>query len=355
MLPYLSHKIKYVSSLCIIIVLYIHSFNGYVNYNGSVHFLISPTLSFIENLVSHGVGLSAVPLFFAISGYLFFLNAKPTWTFFKNKCESRFKTLVIPYVLWLSVSFGVFVVLQSIPIFSNFFFEKKIVDFSCSDFINKTVISPLCYQFWYIRDLIIFVVCSPVIYFILQKTKWASIVLLFLFWNSNCLFPLISTEGLLLFLFGAWLALNKKTFFYSRISSDRAIAIVLLYLCVLVAWTGRHVFFDQNFVFFGLLRNICLLIGVLFLWIITDYLSTLWSFNLIAKICTRTFFIFAIHEPMLTIIKKLTFLITGTNSVGLFLTYIFNPIIVILIALYLSNILEKIMPKLYSVLVGGRG
>lgn len=43
----------------------------------------------------------AVPVFYVISGYLYFLNVKQwSWSEYKRKSRSRLYTLVIPYLLW---------------------------------------------------------------------------------------------------------------------------------------------------------------------------------------------------------------------------------------------------------------
>ena len=49
-----------------------------------------------------------VPLFFVLSGYLFFLNCpdKPTARYFGNKLKRRIFTLLIPYLIAIVIAFG---------------------------------------------------------------------------------------------------------------------------------------------------------------------------------------------------------------------------------------------------------
>lgn len=70
MTTFFSNKIKILSFLSIILVLYIHS--GFHDYPHEIMGMIFN--HYLQNFISHTIGRCAVPLFFAISGYLFFLN-----------------------------------------------------------------------------------------------------------------------------------------------------------------------------------------------------------------------------------------------------------------------------------------
>ena len=57
-------------------------------------------------LLSHVLTHIAVPTFYLISGYLFFINfQKWSWEGYKKKLNSRIKTLLVPYLLWNAVPF----------------------------------------------------------------------------------------------------------------------------------------------------------------------------------------------------------------------------------------------------------
>ena len=60
---YLSNKIKNISFLLTILVVILHAYN--IDNTISI-------VSFIQTFISHGIATIAVPIFFMISGYLFF-------------------------------------------------------------------------------------------------------------------------------------------------------------------------------------------------------------------------------------------------------------------------------------------
>lgn len=69
---YFSEKIKVVSFFSIVLVLYIHS--GFQDYPYEI---AGMKLNFLlQDIISDKIGRCAVPMFYMISGYLFFFNAE---------------------------------------------------------------------------------------------------------------------------------------------------------------------------------------------------------------------------------------------------------------------------------------
>jgi surface polysaccharide O-acyltransferase-like enzyme len=69
----LVNKLKVVSFISIVLVIFIHSYN--INYSEiQEESLILRFNFFTQFLISQGISRIAVPIFFAISGYLFFVN-----------------------------------------------------------------------------------------------------------------------------------------------------------------------------------------------------------------------------------------------------------------------------------------
>jgi surface polysaccharide O-acyltransferase-like enzyme len=91
---FLSNKIKVLSFFLILMVLYIHA-----GFNNSEIGKFS-YLNFVQELISNKIFRLAVPLFFMLSGYLFFVNIIGNHKLkILNKLKSRIKTLFIPYII----------------------------------------------------------------------------------------------------------------------------------------------------------------------------------------------------------------------------------------------------------------
>ena len=77
-------------------------------YNFTDNFLLPQTTiseglniaTFIEFFLCNGFTRIAVPIFFMISGYLFFLTYKLSIEKYFYKVKSRFLSLMIPYLIW---------------------------------------------------------------------------------------------------------------------------------------------------------------------------------------------------------------------------------------------------------------
>lgn len=107
---YNSDKIKVLSLVAIILVLYIHS--GFHDYP---HEILGMEFNhFLQEVVSEKLGRCAVPLFFMISGFLFFQNVNSINDVL-HKMRKRVKTLVVPFVI-AALFFPLFlIVVEKVP------------------------------------------------------------------------------------------------------------------------------------------------------------------------------------------------------------------------------------------------
>ena len=92
---YLSNKLKILSLIAMVLVVFIHSYIETTTNNT----LMSEDRAFLQYFISQGVARVAVPIFFTISGYLYFLSYQNTTNDYIIKTKKRLKTLVLPYLL----------------------------------------------------------------------------------------------------------------------------------------------------------------------------------------------------------------------------------------------------------------
>lgn len=106
MTPYLSDKMKVLSLIAITMVIYIHTY--YIE--GEAYSAFSTLQRFFG-----GVGISGVanPLFYFISGYLFFMGMTNVSECFP-KIKKRFRTLFVPYLLANTIAFAMYAALDGI-------------------------------------------------------------------------------------------------------------------------------------------------------------------------------------------------------------------------------------------------
>ena len=122
---------------------------------------------FIQAFFCQGINRIASPLFFIISGYLFFVNLTGQRSDFIRKVKKRFNTLIIPYLFWSLWGLLFYLVLQAFLPPSISFTRGLIMDWDFAKLMNTIFLDPIPYQLWYVRDLTVFALLSPLLYILL--------------------------------------------------------------------------------------------------------------------------------------------------------------------------------------------
>ena len=337
--PYLSVKIRNLSFFSILLVVLLHS---------QMISISSGYALWIQYFVTGELTRIAVPIFFAISGYLFFQNfSSPIKDFFENKIKKRVHTVLVPYLLWSILGLLSLHLMQTILPDSSFFSKKIISEYNFHEVLYAIFINPVgTYQLWFLRDLFIIVIFSPIIYFVIKYIKTFFVLSLFLLWIFSIQY-FVQIESVFFFSLGAYIALDHKGIL-ERKCSKKWMAIFqfcmwLLYCCILTEY--RHEYYCHC---------IGILWGIWSMWCLYDVLYLfIRESPLLKNLAGYSFFIYVAHEPLLTVIKKLLLLI-GHYSNWILLTYFIAPIVTISICITVGKILRAYYPKFYAVISGGR-
>jgi surface polysaccharide O-acyltransferase-like enzyme len=204
----------------IIGVVFIHNASSTLSIHG-VEFGSSASLPMhyaCSQLFSQVLGRVAVPLFFLISGFLFFLNVDFSKRTYVNKLRTRAKTLLIPYLFWnLSAVVLRFVVycIPSLDALVNNSFEftpHYLLQALWGEVADGKATMPVAYPFWFIRDLMVLVVLTPLVYTYVKKLGVYGILLLSVLWLFDWWFllPGLSIVAVFFFTLGAWISISRR-------------------------------------------------------------------------------------------------------------------------------------------------
>jgi peptidoglycan/LPS O-acetylase OafA/YrhL len=337
-------------------VIFIHAYSSTVALStGQVGLLnVSPTVMFIRDFISQGMARISVPLFFLMSGYLFFRVGQFSLIEYVAKLKRRIHTLVIPYLFWNSLVLGFLAAAQLIPLAQPYFSgaNQVVGDYTWIDYFEAFIGwrgYPISFQFWFIRDLMILVLCTPVIYLIHKKAPYIFLGLLGLCWVCDyepIAMPAI--EGMMFFSSGAILGLRRVSLF----ATDRLgplfsiIYIALLFVSTLTRGAPFNPYLHKAGIIFGIVTVLYATKPVLKHERISKTLEILGM---------ASFFIFAVHEPALKITRKIIYrTITVDSSGQALLIYLLLPLFIITIAMIAYRILSVTTPKLLSIITGGR-
>ena len=144
--------------------------------------------SLVENFRKAFFSGQSVPIYFFISGVVFFLGADFNKKTFIQKLKNRTRSLLIPYMIWnligvvynllsSSIKTSLAVALSEFSI-ARFFSAFWMFLSDSSEISSYPVDGPL----WFVRDLMIVVCLAPVIYFVIKRTRYYFIILLGVVW-----------------------------------------------------------------------------------------------------------------------------------------------------------------------------
>lgn len=339
----------------IIAVIYIHAYGGSYDIDNISRTVNSESSLFIygyvTELISQCLSRVAVPMFFLMSGFFLFSRFNLSLLTYKRCLHSRLSTLFIPYIFWNSLILLLYWFFQTFTPFESFFSADNIIkNYSFFNFVDAFLGYsgyPIAYQFWFIRDLIILVFISPII-FLMINSIFSSFMLFIIFfiWLTGSIFIIPSVESLLFFSVGGYCALKFKTLFIF----DRHV-LALGFICSFIIFVYPLINADIH----SYLVKAYIVFGTLFVLSSTRLLMyTSRLKNFLIYLSSSSFFIFAAHEPLLAFVKKLSIsILPEPISVYYYLAlYLLVPLIIVFLLCVFYFVLKTLFPKQISVISG---
>lgn len=321
----------------------------------------------VKLLGADGIAKIAVLAFFLISGYLFFYNVKrlDRNTYYK-KLRSRYTTLLRPYLLWnampiiLGVILGIILAaINGLPLFTK---AREFLDSIgwFNAFWNVSDGHPYVVPLWYVRDLMICCLITPLIYFILCSQ--AGIVYLLMigacylcdFWFD---IPGLCIRALFFFSVGAFFSIKRMNMVL--IFSKIQMPVYIITLLLLVTTTLVPEIFGPYHLF---ACNVFIIFGIWSLFNIASYIKINFSIEMPVILTDSVFFIFAFHVfPLPEIGSVLAGVQSAINKILMqdnpllrLIEIIAAPVIIVLICILAFRLFSIIAPRLCNVMNGNR-
>lgn len=347
---YLSIKFKVLSLVAIILVIYVHSYTISRSNLTSSDFVV-----FIQNFISHGIARIAVPMFFLMSGYLFFLNHQKNSSNYSGLVSKKIKTVVLPYILCSIICLVTYFILQTMS-FSKIFFSHDLVkNFNSFELVSLIFKRPIPYQLWFLKDLMVLFMLSGLIYTLLKSLKSILIIIFLTAWFFNLNYLLFSNQSIVFFTIGAYLSLFRQDWMINTPPLKLSFFIFIWIILITIKSILMHNRITY-FLLIDILHKLGILFGVIVMWKYYDYLfrnknpeEYKWY-----SLTSFTFFIFLFHEPTLTIIKKLLFRLIGNTDFSHVVVYFIAPILTFHAGSLGARKIKYHFPELYKIITGGR-
>jgi len=342
---YNSKKIAILNSVAIMLVLLLHSY------------FVEATDYSMANYIQKFTGTSglsgvAVPLFYFMSGILFFKSVNCTKDCITG-IRKRIFSLLMPYIIWNIVFVGWYMFMSIIPGISGFVNSDLISHFRLDRpfaGLEYLLLEPAGFHLWFMRDLIVYVVFSPLLWLLLKRFPWLTLIGFYMVFGG------VPRCGITYFTLGGLVSSRFSLDYVSHVLNRSFVLVCsllfLLNAVMAVIFGCAHITHNPYW------QQLTNTVGIISMWGMYDIvnrnecpgkLSDILSF-----ISKYSFFIYLFHEPVFNIIKKLSLILIGVHEWSLILLYLINPIIMCALALVVAKVFQNYMPRLYSVLVGGR-
>lgn len=296
----------------------------------------------------------AVPLFFMFSGFLFFYNVEEfSISVYFNKLRKRIHTLLIPYIFWNILLFIVYYL--SCLLFPDVFKSSIVEGTAINNCLmalwnyNKTG-CPINFPFWFIRDLMVVVLLTPIIYWLIKKIKYLISLFLGILWLAGLWFDVVglSIDAFFFFSIGAYFAICKHNF-VTAIKDHSVLLGTLYFICILIAFITNS--YDWNIY----IRRASILLGMAFVLAISAKYLAEGKLHINTFLTESSFFIFAYHAIALPIVKRiLTYIAPCTTDIHAVILYFLWALIIVLGGLLLYYLLRRCLPKTTAFITGGR-
>ncbi len=285
----------------------------------------------------------AVPSFFVISGYYFFFDTAKQNSFslqdYKTKLFKRIFSILIPYLIWNLLY----------CLFKSIFFEQNFFLLLSKIFAYPM---PVAFQFWYIRDLMIMCLISPLLYWLIKKIRLIFMLILLLIWFLNL--KIVIDTPLLFFSLGAYFAIERKDV-VSLLEKIKPYIFIFVLLFGIMDFifniSPTNIFHKAEniylihclFILSGLVGAFCFAVSF-----VKNKQANKYSNS------SFVFLLFAIH-PLTTLYLFTPLLISiFGNKIPLLVAYFVPIILSIIVAYFVYLFMNKYLKKKLSILVGRR-
>lgn len=308
-----------------------------------------------EHLFSIKLPTFCVPLFFIFSGYLFFANiTRFTFKSYAKKLKGRIHSLLIPYLFWNAIVILYYLLIN----YTTGSYENPLT-YSITDFINcfwsRFGGFPIAYQLWYIRDLMIMILLTPIFYILIKYLKYGAIVVILLSMIFKLGIPKIIP--ILYFCIGAYLGITNKNI--SNISKN------LFYYCCFIAITSFVLLYTYEIKENPYIHILFVLsTSIVVIHCGNIYLARKSVFSdKIMKLSDDSFFIYVYHGFPIAITCSIVVLIISkifgseyslVTDVLFSIAFFIIPIIIAFLGIIIHRFLKHRFPKFTKIISGGR-
>lgn len=184
------------------VIVWVHTFvrSGITLQGNEYEYTFHGLMSHVRALTEAFLSCNSVPIYFVISGFVFFLGINLTMNKYRDKMRNRFWSLFIPYIAWNTLAVLLMLV-SYLPFLSHLFVTHgdAHLSFGISNILNEFwntnygIVehvgevgdrgpSPADFPMWYVRDLMIVAVTTPLLNILFKSTRYLFVLAMGVLW-----------------------------------------------------------------------------------------------------------------------------------------------------------------------------
>lgn len=362
-----SRRITSLRFILAVLVVFIHSTageNNQISFADSVVQANVPVYAVIvQDIFTNILGGAAVPLFFVISAYLFFAKPKDI----KENIKSKTKSIVVPYIFWTVITVLLYFAAQSFCFSRNFFSKQEnlVRSWHIAEYIQAFTgrkvsyidyCVPLVYQFWYLRNLILFMMVSPIIKFLASRFPVSYFCVIFILSLLRCADafydPLWIFPAIFYFSMGFYAVkhIQKAMNFLDSLKWKDFISAYILFAAVSI-----YIGFAESPAtpYIGFVR--CILTIMLFIKAAGKISVNDKAYKTLSRLSVYSFWIYAAHAPfVVTAIKKIIIKLIPMNGGLVLVQFFLTAFLCIAFLMAFGILLKHRLPKIFALVTGSR-
>jgi hypothetical protein len=302
---------------------------------------------------------AVVPLLSMISGWLFFsFNNADAKEALLSRVRRRFGSLYLPLVFW-----NVFFLLILLILFrfdpANPLFEEIRYKFDTAgiwDYVNAIfgiTLHPIGYQFWFVRDLFVTVLVSPILWILLTRAPVFGTMFLGTVWLvGHDLWIFLRTDVVFFFYLGGLVRLRQIPL---EISARATFLFLSLYVVLVALRTLMPYVVDGSPFILDVATRGMRILGVLACWGVFQQIALTPLGTTIARYGGLAFFLHSAHFPLIGEVKILLWnTLPAETDAWMIVHYLVSVAVTVAIGLAIGIVMARLVPRWFSLLNGGR-
>lgn len=318
----------------------------------------------------------SVPIYFFISGFVFFLGLNSSFTKDKyiQKLKNRTKTLLIPYLIWNVIAI-LLIIVRMLPCFRGYLsYTDTELNLTWSNLLScfwmyngqlssipagtdmaihvSSSTFPINTPLWFLRDLMIVVLLTPMLYKIIKSVGYYWVIGIGIFWFIGSVwytgYWIKLLTAFFFFSWGAYMSISQKNMlveFGKFFKSSMILYPLLGVLYIIAQYQYPHLL--------GVIKQLNIVVGLFFAYNLASWFLKEGFCKVNSFLASASFFIYVSHMLVCDrIIKILYLMIKPSNDWSIVVVYLTGIVVSTTILLAVFYIMKRYTPFSLKIMCG---